>query len=415
MSKRIPTAVAALLLSALTTTGAGADEGAYANLKDWLATHNPELAAMREEGQAARARVDSAGKLPDPMLRLELMDIDRSSPRLLPGQVGQTRYTLSQAFPLGGKLTLREQEARAEAEAAGQRIEQTRYALNAMLRMALAEHHQAEAAAAINREVLALLERLEAVAQVRYANGSAPQQDVLKAQTERSMVAGELMGLAAEAERARARLNALLGRGEAAPLHIPGEPPPLPGGELAAETLHSQLAERNPELAAGEADIAAADFRSRLADKEWLPDVNVGVGPVQVDDRVESWQIMLEVNLPLQFDRRRAMQREARAMRRRAEERRRAAQWQLASELDAALAGYARARERESLYGATLLPQAQLTLRSALAGYETGKVDFGTLIEAERAIRAARLERVRAQFEQQSAYAAIERITGDVR
>ena len=51
--------------------------------------------------------------------------------------------------------------------------------------------------------------------------------------------------------------------------------------------------------------------------------------------------------------------------------------------------------------------------RAALAGYENGKVDFGTLIEAQKQIRLARQNRIKAQAEAQIRLAEIERLLGE--
>ncbi|HPP53992.1 MAG TPA: hypothetical protein PK777_13655, partial [Thermoguttaceae bacterium] len=40
----------------------------------WAEQHNPELAAMQHETEAADARIQPAGALPDPMFGIELRD-----------------------------------------------------------------------------------------------------------------------------------------------------------------------------------------------------------------------------------------------------------------------------------------------------------------------------------------------------
>ena len=60
-----------------------------------------------------------------------------------------------------------------------------------------------------------------------------------------------------------------------------------------------------------------------------------------------------------------------------------------------------------------MLPQSELSFRSALAAYESGKVDFATLLDAQRQIRKARLDQLRAQAEAQMRLAEIERIVGE--
>jgi outer membrane protein TolC len=81
-------------------------------------------------------------------------------------------------------------------------------------------------------------------------------------------------------------------------------------------------------------------------------------------------------------------------------------------ELSENLAALEAARRTEALAATSLLPQAELTFQSAIAGYENGKVDFATLLDAQRQIRRAKQERLKAQAEAQMRLADIERIVG---
>jgi outer membrane protein TolC len=60
-----------------------------------------------------------------------------------------------------------------------------------------------------------------------------------------------------------------------------------------------------------------------------------------------------------------------------------------------------------------LLPQAELTYQSALAGYETGKVDFAILLDAQRQILKARQQQLKSHLEAQLRLAEIERLLGE--
>ena len=121
---------------------------------------------------------------------------------------------------------------------------------------------------------------------------------------------------------------------------------------------------------------------------------------------------MLEMNIPLQQDSRRSQEREAEAMVDAARSRIEALSRQLLGELAGNLATLAAARRTEALVTAQLLPQSRLTLQSALAGYEVGKVDFATLLDAQRQILKARLDLLKAQIDAQLRVADIERILG---
>jgi outer membrane protein TolC len=61
----------------------------------------------------------------------------------------------------------------------------------------------------------------------------------------------------------------------------------------------------------------------------------------------------------------------------------------------------------------SLMPQADLTWRAALAAYENGKADFATLLDAQRQIRQASQSQLKAQVDAQLQLAEIERLIGE--
>jgi DNA repair exonuclease SbcCD ATPase subunit len=122
------------------------------------------------------------------------------------------------------------------------------------------------------------------------------------------------------------------------------------------------------------------------------------------DAREESARLTVEV-----AEREREAERLTEAARARSE----ATANQLLAELGEALAVLAGLRRTETLTEAILLPQAELAFESALAGYETGRVDFATVLDAQRQIRRTRLELIRNRAEQQMRLADIERLVGE--
>ena len=107
------------------------------------------------------------------------------------------------------------------------------------------------------------------------------------------------------------------------------------------------------------------------------------------------------------------MEREAEAMLSAARSRKEAAANQVLAELAQNLAAIEAARRTEALATSSLLPQAQLTFSSALASYENGKLDFATLLDAQRQIRQARQSQIKAQLEAQMRLAEIEKLIGE--
>ena len=122
---------------------------------------------------------------------------------------------------------------------------------------------------------------------------------------------------------------------------------------------------------------------------------------------------MVEVNIPLQQTTRRAQEAEAQAMVGAARSRTEALAQQLTGDLGEQLASLEAARSTEALVTSQSLPQSESSLRSAMAAYENGKLDFTALLEAQRQIRKVRQDRLKAQAEAQMRLAEIERILGE--
>ncbi|MCX7176499.1 MAG: TolC family protein [Proteobacteria bacterium] len=422
MRGTIPAPALALLLVLAAPTALLAQESSLGRTVDGLLAYakerNPEYAAMRLEAEAAQERVYPAGALPDPILRTELQNITNfgsdAKPNLLPGRVGGTKYTLIQAVPFWGKRDLKRAAAEAEADVAAGKAGLTWTEQAARIKTAYAQYFAVARLIGLTREVIDLIERIEGITQARYAGGLAPQQDAIRVQVERTAMRNELIQMEMEHHHARSRLNALLARPTQSPLAAPERLRPIPSpGKLDFVALEDRLRGRNPQLFADEARIRVAEKNRDLAYRNRYPDFTVGVSPMQTGNRVNEWELMVEFNIPLQQESRRSQEREAEKMTDAARARKEASANQLLADLSENLAGIDAARRVEMLAQTSLLPQAELTFQAALAGYETGKVDFATLLDAQRQIRKAKQDVVKAQAEQQLRLADIERLIGE--
>jgi len=400
-----------LTLAPFAASNARAAEGAlrYENLVARLGSAHPQYQAMQDEVQAALSAVDVARALPDPTVKVELMEIDDVD--LRPDQVGATKYRFEQMLPLWGKRGLKADAAEAGYEAARARAEQTLGELRAALRAAFAELYAGHAALQINSEVQTLLEDMRLSAGKRYANGIAAQQDLIKAQAEQTLLRAEIETLRGRCARASVVINALLGEPLDTPLAEPANLPDTSGFAAAVARFASSEGAQSPALMAAERDVQQQRAARELAARERYPDLTVGVTPVQTGNSVDTWELMLGVNVPL-YGSTRAAERERVAMLASAEDRRRATQLQLRSAAAEAKADYDAARARQTLFDEQLLAESEINYRAALAAYQGGQVDFDTLIEAGRQIRSARLQSVEAAVQQQMAVAQFERITG---
>ena len=387
------------------------------SLINYAKTRNPEYAAMQAEAEASGERVTPAGSLPDPKFRTELRDITRfgeQNATLSPSRVGSTRYLLMQDIPWFGKRDLKREIAELEADGAKGRALGTWADVAGRIKVNFAQLYYVHRNEQLTREILDLMTRLEKVAQVRYSGGLAAQQDVIRAQVEQTNMRNELIALETEQHHLHARLNALLARPNNAPLQVPAQLRKLPAPvTLDYATLEERVRTRNPQLFADESKIKAAEKSRDLTYKNRYPDFTLGVSPIQYQSAIKEWELMVELNIPLQQSSRRAQERESESMLNAARSRKESTTNQVSAELAEALSGIEAARRTENLLTNSLLPQAELTFKAALAGYETGKVDFATLLDAQRQIRQARQNQLKAQVDAQMRLAEIERLLGE--
>lgn len=393
----------------------GAD---IAGLLEHARLSNPGFAADRAEAEAARERIASAGALPDPQVQVELMDFTNAmrggSTSLLPGEVGETRYRVIQPLPGWGKRGL---ETRA-AESRSARADAVRDAawrkLAADIRAAWLRYYAVDREAVLNREALALLGGLEETTLARYRLGLLPQQAVLRAQREITSQRVALVAVEQRRQGAVAALNALLARAPDSALAPPLDPPGLPDA-LALGRLMERARAMYPGLAA---DALGIDVARLERDRTWrdrYPDFGIGLTHNRPRGGPNSWDLMLEVTIPLQQSPRRAREREAEYLVAAAEARRAATEATVLGELGAAYASFSTGRDSLRLLRGTLTPQAEATRDATRAAFSTGRVDFDTVLEAERQLVDTRLAILQVEVETRLALAEIERLAGELK
>ncbi|WEN43036.1 hypothetical protein CKCBHOJB_02637 [Thauera sp. GDN1] len=423
---RVPRTAALALALALTLAGGSAwgqgspDDPVLGSTAQALIEHarqsNPGFAAARAEASAARERVTPAGALPDPSFEVELMDATNTmngrSASLLPGQVGETRYRITQPLPGWGKRELAVKAAEAQATQADATRDAAWAELAAKIEALWLRYYAADRERVLNREALTLLQGLEELSLARYELGLLPQQAVLRMQREITAQRLALVEIEQRRKGLATGLNGLLRRPHDAPLAAPAEPPPLPEG-LRPGSLFEAAASANPEVqvAANGIDVARAERERTYRDR--LPDFAVGVTNNRPDEGKSSWDVMFEVMIPLQQSSRRAREREAEYMLLAAEARREDARARASGELGIAWSMYAQGRETLRLLAHTLLPQAQATRDASRAALASGTVDFDSVIEAERQLIDIRMRQLQTELETRLALTEIRKLTGE--
>lgn len=415
MSFRIVMCVSALVLWPV--AGGAAEPADLGATMDGLVAEarvmSPDLAASALSAEAALARAQGAGTLPDPTFRVQLKDIDRARGSVEPTRVNRIDYTVEQEFPLWGKRDLARSVASANAAQTVAGRDQMALELVAAVKTAFGDYYGAHEAGAITSDIKRTLELMAEVAQRRYEQGLGSQQDAIMASVEAAHLQTELLKREADRRRAAARLNALLNRPVEAPLARPETLPPLPPAQtMDLQSLVARLNDANPVLRAQNAAIEAASGTQALAKKSWYPDVTLGLSVVDQNRRWQGYEAMVSVKIPINGTLRRAEISAATAEVGAARNRRDALAARTREQLEAAFWNFDEAQRIATVLHETHIPQTELALKSAVAGYQQNRVDLLNLLEAQRRAFQNRLEHLTYLVNQQRAVAEIEKLLG---
>jgi len=349
--------------------------------------NNPELKASQARWEMFRSRIDQARSLEDPMLMLKLQNWTVDEPfnsRVDP--MTQRVIGITQQIPFWGKRDLRGEIASREAESYRWTVEERRLELARMVKETWYRLYYTDKSREIVARNIRILDDFITLAETKYSVGQGVQQDVFKAQVERSRLLD--MGITLEQQRRtlQANLNALLYRPAETPIGtIPDfdiKPLPLSDKEL-RETAHGS----RPLVKGLEALIGKGEAGLRLAGKESYPDFNVSFeymqrDPVGDEQGKDMYSAGITFNLPVQRARRRAMVAEANAEITMATEELKALKNTIDSGIEDLLAQLERRRKLVELYKTGIIPQAAQSLESAVIGYRVNKVDFLTLLDS---------------------------------
>ena len=345
--------------------------------------NNPELVAARQDAAAARARVSPAGSLPDPMLSATYVN-DGVSPSLGTQQMSRLEFMAQQAIPFPGKLGLQERVARADADRSATRPERAALALEAAVRRGYATLLQARENLHLVDEQIEAWREIEEVIRVRYSAGLGTQQDVLRAQSERTRLLQQRRRDEAAERGALVELRQLLYRPPDAP--IPTARRLVPGGSLdlpPAEEFLKKTQEATPELKEAALAKERARLAGELARRNLRPDFVASAAYMNRGSLPLMWSAGVGVSVPLWAGRKqRPLIAEAQS------------QFESASATEASLRRQALALTEERLIrisqlgdesrldAEALLVQDRLAVDAALASYRTGSVPFVTVLEA---------------------------------
>ena len=349
---------------------------------------NPDILAAKSKWEVFKERPPQAGSLDDPMLGLGIVNLPTDTFSFRQEDMTMKEISLTQRLPYPGKRGLRSEMAQKEAEAALSDYEEVKVKVSRDVKMAYYELFYVNKAIEVtekNREILKLLSQ---IAETKYSVGEGIHTDVFKAQLELSKMIDELIMLNQNRRTLKSKLNTLLYRLPFAPL---GDPEEVSLEKFSAdpEELVKTAAERRPSLQSVKRMVERNQASLKLAERDFYPDFDIKLAYGQRDDgpagrRPDMVSAMVGFNLPLWY--------KSKQSRKVAESQKdiRATKDQLTAMtneirfmMSEKLIDIERAEKQIELLKTGIIPQATLSLDSAIASYRVNKVDFITMLDTQ--------------------------------
>jgi cobalt-zinc-cadmium efflux system outer membrane protein len=396
-----------------------APSGAATSLQDLLTEaeqNNPQIRAARQGWQAAKQVPSQVSTLPDPQFNLQQVNV--GSPRPFAGYTNSdfayVGLGVTQDFPYPGKLRLKGEIAKRDADVVQQQYESVRRSILAGVKSAYFQLAYLSKTLGILESDGQLLQQVEKAADARYRSGMGNQHDLLQAQVERTKLLREITMHHLEVAKLQAQIKQLLNRPQSSPDIEPSElsETSLPN---TFEELLSAAKAQNPEISGAEKMVERQKLQVDLAHKDFYPDFNVQYMWQRTDPTQFRAYYMLSfgVRVPIYRGRKQRpelTQAEAELNRSRSESEIQSQQvaFELRSEYETAQ----KTAELLRIYSEGLLPQARAGFQAGIAAYQNNRQDFQALLASFLDVLHLDEEYWKSIAERETALARLEQLTG---
>jgi outer membrane protein, heavy metal efflux system len=374
---------------------------------------NPLIAASFHGWQATRSVAKQVSALPETQLSVQQLSV--GSPRPFAGYTNSDfayiGFGASQDIPYPGKRQLRAQVAEHEADSMEAQTDSARGAVVGDLKRVYFHLAYIQQTLGVLQRSDALLTQIQEAAEVRYRVGQSNQQDVLKAQLQRTKIFQEIAHHHQEEGLLEAEIKQVLGR-------------PQESADIVAETLtvrslpytSAELLQKargqNSDVRSKQASIRQRDTQVELAHKDFRPDFNVQYTYERTASQARDYYMAtFGIRLPNR-GRQKAELAEAQENQERARQELEAESQRVLSEVQQQYVRAQTSEERLKIYSDGLVPQSEATFQSALSAYQSNRQDFESLLSGFLDVLNLDLEYRNELVEHESALAELERLTG---
>ena len=378
--------------------------------------NNPQIQAARQGWKAAQEVPSQVSTLPDPQFQLQQVNV--GSPRPFAGYTNSDfayfGLGVSQDLPYPGKLRLKGEIAKRDADVSQQQFESVRLSVLAEVKATYFQLAYLSKTLGILESDGELLEQTEKAADARYRSGMGTQQDLLRAQLEQTKLLREITMHHLEVAKIQAQLKELLNRSQSSadiePADLSETALPYTYDELLAATKA-----QNPQIAGAEKVIERQQLQVDLAHKDFYPDFNLQSMWQRTDPAQFRAYYMFSVGVRLPIYRGRKQRPElaqAEAELSRSHSELEVQSQQAAAELKVQYETAQKTAELLKIYKEGLLPQARAGFQAGIAAYQNNRQDFQSLLSSFLDVLHLDEEYWQNTAEREMALARLEQLTG---
>ena len=407
------TLVLATALSAFGQTPVVSTPTPLSQLLAEAAANNPQISAANHGAQAARQMVPQVTTLPDPKFTYQQLSV--GSPKPFAGYTNSDFAYIgvgaSQELPYPGKLRLRGDALQRDADTKLAEVEVAKTSIADAIKADYLQLAYLQQTLGILRQNEVVLGQLIQDATAHYQVGQGMQQDVLRAQVNRTNIVKEITMHHEQMGQLQAHLKGLLGRDQTSQDIVTDDLIENTLKRTSAELL-AMVRQSNPQIQVDASSIRKQDAQLASAKREGKPDFELGYMYQNTDRKYRDYYMF---TFDVRFPRKARVNAEIAE----ATERRSESQQTLSAHLQQQLAEvqerYVKATSDEELlkeYREGLVPQSDAAYRATLNAYASNREQFIHVLSYFTDLLSLKLEYAQTLVDHEAALAHLETLTG---
>ncbi|MBP7088055.1 MAG: TolC family protein [Candidatus Omnitrophica bacterium] len=374
---------------------------------------NLDILAAKKRWEASLLKIPQAKSLDNPNVDFSFMKIQKGTIKLDKTMPEDRVLSISQMFPLFGKLTLKGKIAFIESQISASEYKDKELEVINKLKNTYYDLFMNYKVMELNQDSLRLLETIAKIAEAKYTVGNVGQEEISKMNLEIARLSNNIINLKQERSSKETQINALLNRPLESKLTTPELKEDLSFNQDVSP-LYQLALQNQPELLIFSYVIEKNKHAKSLAKRNLLPDLMTEIGLRGITSGgIGPWDLMLAFSVPFWFwTKQRYEIKEAIANLEEAEIAYQAIKNVVFSKIKDLLVQIDIAKNKLNLYKHNLVPLLENSISASLSAYRSGKGDLMLLLDTERMLIETKIDYYNVLVEYNARLSDLERYIG---